>query len=71
MYPQYQAALERINAQTFDLMELFSKQYYFHRDFQGSSSIKKVLPVLTDISYDGLAVSNGAIAADLLMKTIT
>ncbi len=65
-YPQYAEVFAKINEKTFDLMEIFSEQLYFHRKFHGSSSIKKVLPVLTDISYDGLAVLHGAIAAELL-----
>lgn len=67
-YPDYKEALEAINAKTFDLMEVFSKLNYFDKRFAWSSSIKKVLPVLTDISYTDLEVSNGAIASDLLGK---
>jgi hypothetical protein len=37
-------------------MEIFKEREYFHPDFQGSYSIKKVLPVVTDISYENLAV---------------
>jgi hypothetical protein len=40
-------------------MDIFKDMQYFHRDFSGSASIKKVLPVLTDISYDDLEVGNG------------
>jgi len=69
-FPQYKQQLEFINTNTFDLMELFSKQLYFHRKFEWSSSIKKVLPVLTDISYDWMAVPNGAVAAQQLAKLI-
>jgi hypothetical protein len=29
---------------------------------QGSYSIKKVLPVFTDLSYDDLAIGNGSVA---------
>lgn len=65
-YPQYAEIFAKINENTFDLMEIFSEQLYFHRGFHGSSSIKKVLPVLTDISYEGMAVPHGAIAAELL-----
>lgn len=71
MFPQYKEQLEWINIRTFDLMEIFSKQLYYHRDFQGSSSIKKVLPVMSDISYDGMAVPNGAVAMDKLMRVAT
>lgn len=66
LYSQYAEAFALINEKTFDLMEIFSEQLYFHRGFHGSSSIKKVLPVLTDISYDGLAVPHGSLAAELL-----
>jgi len=67
-YPPYKEALEAINANTFDLMEVFSKLNYFDKSFAGSSSIKKVLPVLTDISYSDLEVSNGGVASWLLWK---
>lgn len=66
MYPEYADVFAKINENTFDLMEIFSEQLYFHRNFHGSSSIKKVLPVMTDISYDNMAVPHGAIAAELL-----
>jgi hypothetical protein len=68
MFPAYQQPLETINIRTFDLMEIFSNQLYYHRDFQGSSSIKKVLPVMSDISYDGMEVPNGTVAMDKLMR---
>lgn len=68
IYPQHQEAFAKINENTFDLMKVFSTWNYFDRRFQGSSSIKKVLPVLTDISYEGLAIPNGAIASDILSK---
>jgi len=68
MYTKYKNILERVNNNTFDLMELFSKQLYFDRRFQGSASIKKVLPVLTDISYENMNVANGWIATDLLRQ---
>jgi hypothetical protein len=58
MYPEYKTFFESVNAKTFDLMEVFSEFHYFDRRFKGSASIKKVLPVLTDISYDGLEVPN-------------
>ncbi len=66
MYPEFEAALMKINENTFDLMTVFSTWNYFDRRFQWSSSIKKVLPVLTDISYDNLAIPNGAIASGIL-----
>ena len=70
LYPEYEEQLLSINRQTFDLMEIFRQQLFFHRDFEGSASIKKVLPVLTDIRYDDLEVSNGWIASNLLRQMI-
>ena len=67
-YPEYAPILQKVNANTFDLMEIFSELLYFDRKFQGSSSIKKVLPVMTNISYEGMNVSNGAVAAELLTQ---
>lgn len=59
-----------INEHTYDLKEIFSKGLYFDIQFQWSSSIKKVLPVLTDISYDDLDIGNGALAMKELVKLI-
>ena len=70
-FPDYKKQLQFVNDHTFDLMELFSKQLYFHREFEWSSSIKNVLPVLTDISYKWMNVPNGSVAAQLLAKLIT
>ncbi len=71
LFPEHKETLENINLRTFDLMEIFSKQLYYHRDFQGSSSRKKVLPVMSTISYDSMAVPNGAVAMDKLMRIVT
>lgn len=37
-----------------------SQPNFYHEDLQGSYSIKKVLPILTDLSYDDLEISNGS-----------
>lgn len=71
LYPQYSELFSSINEHTFDLMDIFKNNLYFHPDFGWSASIKKVLPVLTDISYKDLAVSDGGTATDLLQKIIT
>lgn len=59
-----------INEHTYDLKEIFSTGLYFDLHFKGSASIKKVLPVMTPISYDGLDVGNGSIAMKELVKLI-
>ena len=41
----------------------FRNHDYYHWQFQGSYSIKKVLPVLVpDLSYDSLVIQNGGMA---------
>ena len=47
---------------------------YYHKDLDGSFSIKKVLPVFSPLSYDGLNVYNGiqamlTYADEKLLKT--
>lgn len=59
-----------INENTYDLKEIFSTGLYFDLNFKGSASIKKVLPVLTPISYDNLDVWNGAVAMKELVKLV-
>jgi hypothetical protein len=57
--------MERINGQVRDLRDIFSKQHYVHPDFQGSTSIKDVMPVLVpELSYDGLAIKEGTMASE-------
>jgi len=68
LYPEHAAAFEHINNNTFDLMDIFKDMLYFDPAFGWSCSIKKVLPVLTDISYDWLDIGNGWAAADALQS---
>ena len=68
LYPEHAKAFESINNNTFDLMTIFSDQLYFDRRCLWSASIKKVLPVLTEISYDDLEVGNGGVAMNLLYE---
>ncbi len=64
MYPEHADFLDDINARTFDLMDIFKKDFV-HRDFNGSQSIKKVQPVLVpELSYKMLDVQNGTMAVD-------
>ena len=62
--PQFSDYLEYINTHIFDLEEIFIKDYIDYR-FKGSSSIKKVLPVLVpNLNYDNLEVQDGTMAMD-------
>ncbi len=68
LYPEHAKSFEAINNNTFDLMMIFRDLLYFDRRCLWSASIKKVLPVLTDISYDDLDVGNGGVAMNLLYE---
>jgi len=53
----------------YDLMQPFKKGYYVHKDFKGSASIKKVLPVLVpELSYKALNIQEGGTASESWLK---
>lgn len=61
--PDHKLYLDSINYRIYDLMEIFSKQLYVHKNFRGSTSIKNVLPVLIpELSYKDLAIQEGTAA---------
>lgn len=63
LQPDYQDRLLDLNERTVDLMEVFSHLIYVDYRFHGSSSIKKVLPVLVpELSYEDLKISKGDVA---------
>lgn len=71
MYPQYADFLLGVNARMIDLMDVYAKGYV-DIAFNGSTSIKNVLPVMApDLSYDDLAVSNGTDAMMVWQAFIT
>lgn len=61
IFPQHQSFLEDINKRTFDLMSIFTLDYVDYK-FDGSTSIKKVLPIIVPkLSYKTLeGVQDGA-----------
>ena len=64
LYPEYADFLQDINTRTFDLMDIFKKDYIDAR-FEGSNSIKKVQPILVpNLSYKELEVQSGTMAVD-------
>ncbi|HAT68470.1 MAG: hypothetical protein A2481_01415 [Candidatus Yonathbacteria bacterium RIFOXYC2_FULL_47_9] len=70
LHPEHRDFLEDINNRVFDLMKVF-KEDYQHPDFQGSASIKKVLPVLLpELSYKTLDIQNGTMALSEWEKMI-
>ena len=63
MYPDLADQINSINNRLFDLMEIFSRQNFVHKDFKGSASIKKVLPVTCpELTYDGMNIADGGTA---------
>ena len=63
--PEHEEYLEGMNSNMFDLEDIFKNEYVDYR-FHGSTSIKKVLPVvLPELSYDDLEVQDGTMALDL------
>lgn len=60
LLPQHADFLLHLNQRMYDLREFFSKGYYVHPMFHGSSSIKYVLPVLVpELSYEDEHISSG------------
>ena len=62
--PAAKAFLDSLNSRVYDLMDVFSKQHYVHKNFKGGTSIKDVLPVLApELSYKDLAIQEGGTAS--------
>ena len=62
----------KINENTFDLMDIFKKWYYYDLWFKWSNSIKYILPALVPtMSYNWMDVPNGSVAMKLLSDIIS
>lgn len=63
-FPQYAEYLNNMSIRMYDIEDIFKKDYMDYR-FHGSSSIKKVLPVICpELNYNELDVQNGTMALD-------
>jgi hypothetical protein len=74
--PGHKALMESVNGRVYDLMDIFGKQYYIHKDFKGKTSIKSILPVLVpELSYKTLGIQEGGTASqswnELVSETTT
>ncbi len=59
-FPKHRARIGAVIERLQDLMLPFAKGWYVHPQFEGSVSIKSVLPALVPgMSYEGLAVADG------------
>lgn len=71
-HPEYNAFLNSIESRVYDLRDIFSKQYYVHKDFKGGTSIKDVLPVLVpELSYKNLAIREGGTASQKWNESVS
>lgn len=71
MLPEYKEAMEAINNRVVDLIIPFKQKWYDDPRFEGSASIKKVLPVLCpELSYKTLGIQEGGSAQRLWMEAV-
>lgn len=62
-FPDLKAQLDSLVGRIFDLETPFSRKWFYDSRFAGSSSIKKVLPVLVPaMSYENLEIGKGDVA---------
>lgn len=73
-FPRKRKALEDVIARIVDLMGPFQRYEIYHWQFEGSYSIKKVLPALVpELSYEGMEIGDGGSAAEewVRMQAVT
>lgn len=69
--PKLKKFYKEVNDRIDDLCIPFQKNHFIHKDFMGSYSIKKVLPVLCpDLSYKNLDINEGAGAQRMWMQSV-
>lgn len=63
-FPKHKKRIQAVIDNIVDLMEPFRRKQIYHWQFDGSYSIKAVLPALVpELSYEALAISDGGTAA--------
>ena len=67
-FPEYQEWVDSIIRRIVDLNVPFRDFSYYHPQQFGSSSLKQVLPVLTDLTYDDLEIGEGTTASLKFME---
>jgi len=58
-FPEFEDFVENTNKRIVDLLIPFREFHYYDPKQKGSASIKKVLPVMSDLSYKDLEIDNG------------
>jgi len=70
--PGVKAFMDDLNNRVYDLMDIFAKQMYVDSRFIGSTSIKKVLPVIVpELSYEKLEIKEGGTASQEWNKIVS
>jgi hypothetical protein len=70
-FPDYFVALSDINDRMVDLLVPFRSRSLYHPLMRGSASLKSVLPAfVSDLSYDGISISDGQTASLMYLKVI-
>ena len=71
VFPEFAELMQGYNERVFDLMDVFQKNLYVHKDFKGSYSIKKVLPVFAqELDYKKLNIQDGSMAMNSWKKMV-
>ena len=68
--PEFRNNLVGISERVVDLNLPFKNFSFYHPDQAGSTSLKKVLPVLTGLNYDGLKIAEGETASLKYMECV-
>ncbi len=71
MFPEYNDWVVSLNDRIIDLLAPFRSFDYYDARQKGSASIKNVLPVLTETSYDHLNISDGMSASLAFLGVIS
>ncbi len=70
--PGAQEFIAALNGRIYDLKDIFSKQYYVHKNLWGKVSIKNVLPVLAPhLNYSSLDIQEGGTASITWSKIVS
>lgn len=69
-FPKEATWLSNVISRLVDLEDPFKGFHYYHSKQKGSASLKKVLPVLTNKSYDGLNIDRGDQASIIYLNII-
>lgn len=63
-FPKYEKELLAINSRMVDLIKPFKSEAYYHPGFNGSASLKNVLPVVVpELRYSALTIQEGGTAS--------